>query len=278
MESPNAGSTSRTVPLSYDRLCAQIVAQTDLLRSHLRGADMTISVSTCPGWNLGQLVRHLGGAHRSAELGVRDRYTAAESDDRWRDLSGYTDEDPAVLDPWLAEGARRLEETLRSAGTDAEMPYAPTWAIPATTMFPARRMAHETLVHRADAALALGIPFTVEPDLAVNAVDEWMQLTAMPVMFEIAPERRTLLGEGRLLQFHATDTPPELAAEWLLDLTGDLITWHRGSQEGAAVAVHAPLTDLLLSLYRRRSADSEGFNIVGDRQLLDDWLEGVPFG
>jgi uncharacterized protein (TIGR03083 family) len=266
------------LPLGYEGLCAEIVAQTDLLRSHIKGADMTVRVPSCADWNVGQLVRHLGGAHRSAEAGVRNRATPIPDDDSWRDVSGYINEDPAILDTWLAEGALQLAETLRAAGPDAAMPHAPSWATPPTTMFPARRMAHETLIHRADAALALGAIYTVDPDVAIDAIDEWMHLTAMPVMFEIDPERRKLLGPGRTLHFHATDTAPEKAAEWMIDLTGDVITWRRGHEKAPAVAVCGPVTDLLLVCYRRLPGRRNGIEIVGDSQLLDLWLEAVPFG
>ncbi|MGH3782389.1 MAG: hypothetical protein ACRDRO_17655 [Pseudonocardiaceae bacterium] len=43
---------------SYDRYCAEIVAQTDLLRCCIEGADLTVTVPSCPGWNVGQLLRH----------------------------------------------------------------------------------------------------------------------------------------------------------------------------------------------------------------------------
>ncbi|MGH4014867.1 MAG: maleylpyruvate isomerase N-terminal domain-containing protein [Pseudonocardiaceae bacterium] len=56
--------------LSYDRFCSEIVAQTDLLRSCIEGADLTVPVPSCPGWNVGQLLRHLGGGQR---LGRGDR-------------------------------------------------------------------------------------------------------------------------------------------------------------------------------------------------------------
>ncbi|MGH3780803.1 MAG: hypothetical protein ACRDRO_09310 [Pseudonocardiaceae bacterium] len=39
-----------------------------------------------------------------------------------------------------------------------------------------------------------------------------------------------------------------------------------------------PLTDLLLVIYKRRPARSEGIEILGDVQLLDFWLERVGFG
>ncbi|MGH3980285.1 MAG: maleylpyruvate isomerase N-terminal domain-containing protein, partial [Pseudonocardiaceae bacterium] len=191
---------------SYDRYCAEIVAQTDLLRSSIEGADLTAPVPSCPGWNLGQLLRHLGGGHRWVETIVRTRATQPPSDDHFRDLSGYTDEDPAVLDAWLAEGAAQLADTLRAAGPDAEV-WTP---VPGeTTRFLARRFAHETLIHRADATLAVGAEFTVDEEVALDALDEWMELGSLPQIFEVHPEKRELLGPGRTLHFHATDTAPE---------------------------------------------------------------------
>jgi uncharacterized protein (TIGR03083 family) len=260
--------------LSYDRYCAEIVAQTDLVRSAVAGADLTAPVPTCPGWNLGQLLRHLGGAHRWVETIVRTRATQPPSDDRFRDLSGYTDEDPAGLDAWLAEGATQLAATLRTAGPDA-----PVWTpVPGgTALFLARRMAHETLIHRADAAAAAGTEFTADAEVAVDALDEWMELGSLPQLFELHPEQRELLGTGRTLHFHATDTPPEDEAEWLVDLTGDAVAWRR-AHERAAVAVRGPLTVLLLVVYRRRPARGEGIEVRGDGPLLDFWLERVGFG
>jgi uncharacterized protein (TIGR03083 family) len=260
--------------VSYERYCAEIVAQTDLLRSCLAGADLTVPVPSCPGWNLGQLLRHLGGGHRWVETIVRTRAAQPLPDDHFRDLSGYTDEDPAVLDPWLAEGAAQLASTLRAAGPQAQM-----WtAVPGqTALFWARRFAHETLIHRADATLALGAAFTVTEDVALDALDEWMELDSLPLHFEIRPEKRELLGPGRTLHLHATDTPPEAAAEWLIDLTGQVIVW-RHAHEKATVAVRGPLTDLLLLVYRRRPARTESLQILGDADLLDFWLQRVGFG
>ncbi|MGW1024558.1 maleylpyruvate isomerase family mycothiol-dependent enzyme [Streptomyces sp. NPDC002577] len=260
--------------LSYERHCAEIVRQTELLRSRVDDADLTVAVPSCPGWNVGQLLRHLGGAQRWAEEIVRTRATEPPSDEHFRDLSGYTDEDPAVLGPWLVKGAAQLVDTLRAAGPDAQM-----WTPLAirTARFYARRFAHETLIHGADATLALGEDFTVDEEVALDAFDEWMELHSLPEMFEYHPEMRELLGPGRTLHFHATDTPPEAGAEWLVDLTGDAIVWRR-AHEKAAVAVRGRLADLLLLVYRRLPAHSEAFEVFGDEQLLDLWWERVGFG
>ncbi|QUH03222.1 maleylpyruvate isomerase family mycothiol-dependent enzyme [Saccharopolyspora erythraea] len=260
--------------LDYVRYCDEIVVQTDLLRTTTAKADMTTPVPSCPGWNVGQLLRHLGGCHRWVERIVRTRSAEFLPDDDFRDLTPYTDEDATVLDGWLAEGAALLAGALRAAGPDARI-WSP---VPAGgTAFFARRMAHETVVHRADATLALGKAFEVREQVALDCLDEWMELGSLPQMFEFHPEKRELLGPGRTLHLHATDTAPEARAEWVVDLTGDAITWRR-AHEKCAVAVRGPLTDLLLVVYRRRSPYAGSVEVVGDTGLLDFWLERVGFG
>ncbi|MFD2762988.1 maleylpyruvate isomerase family mycothiol-dependent enzyme [Micromonospora eburnea] len=261
--------------LSFDRHCAEIVAQSDLLRSHLDPADLTVAVPSCPGWNLGQLARHLGGGQRWAAEVVRTRATVPPDDTHVRDLSAFAREEPAVVGPWLVESAAELAGALTAAG-----PEVTTWTplpVPSATAFWARRFAHETLMHRADAALALGVDFAVDPAVAVDALDEWMELGSLPMMFDIYPERRTLLGPGRTVHLHATDLPAEAGAEWVIDLTGDTLAWRR-AHEKAAVAVRGPVTELLLLAYRRRPVGAAAVEIIGDAALLDLWLDRVQFG
>jgi uncharacterized protein (TIGR03083 family) len=149
--------------LSYDRYCEEIVAQTDLLRSCIEGAD---------------------------------RAMQPLPDEHFRELSAYIDENPAVLGPWLVEGAAQLADTLRGAGPDAQL-WTP---VPGgTTKFSARRFAHETVIHRADAPLAVGAAFTVDEEVAVDALDEWMELGSLPMHFEVHPWMSRLGGTARVL-------------------------------------------------------------------------------
>jgi len=134
-------------------------------------------------------------------------------------------------------------------------------------------MTHETVVHRADATLAAGGRFAVEAEVALDAIDEWMELSSLPEVLDVHPQHRELLGPGRTLRFDADDA----AAEWVVDLTGDVIAWRRAHEE-TAVVVRGPLTDLLLTIYRRQPAHSGKTKIVGDTQLFDFWLERVAFG
>jgi uncharacterized protein (TIGR03083 family) len=254
--------------MDFERHRNQIVTQTELLASGLGGADLRAPVPSCPGWSLGELLRHIGGGHRWAAEIVRTRATGFLPDDQVRKLAG--DDTGAVPAVWLVEGAGQLADELRAAGPDAKV-WAPFDYD--TTSFWARRFAHETLVHRADATLAAGTRFAVAAEVARDAVDEWMELDALPQHFDIAPRKRELLGPGRTLAFEATDT----GDAWFVDLTGEVIDWRRGTGP-AAVTVRAPLTDLLLVIYRRKSVCGEEIQALGDRELLDFWLGHVAFG
>jgi uncharacterized protein (TIGR03083 family) len=261
-------STTSQRRLTFHEQCDGIVARADLLRDEIAGADPATPVPSCPGWTINQLVRHLGGGHAWAEEIVRTRAARPPSDNHFRDLSGYTGEDPAVLGAWLVKGAGQLADTLRAAGPDA-----PLWTPVAggTAAFYARRFAHETLIHGADATLALGRPVVIDESVARDAVEEWLELGSLPEMLDFHPRQRELLGPGRTIRLHATDVP----ADWIVDLTGDGLAWRR-SDEAAAVTVSAPLTDLLLILYRRRPVRAE--DVDGDAALVDFWLDRVAFG
>lgn len=61
-----------------------------------------------------------------------------------------------------------------------------------------------------------------------------------------------------------------------MDLTGEPITWSH-AHEKAAVAVRAPLTDLVLLLYGRRTPADPSVEVYGDAGLLALWLERSGF-
>jgi uncharacterized protein (TIGR03083 family) len=260
--------------MDHDRYCTEILTQTDLLATGLKDADLRSRVPSCPDWSLGMLVRHIGHGQRWAEQTVRTRSASFLPDDDMRLLVGDdTGEFPA---DWLLAGAGELSATLRAAGPDASL-WTPL-DLHGTASFWARRFTHETLIHRADATLAAGREFRVSPDVALDAVDEWMWLHALPQHFEYKPQKRELFGPGRTLGFEATDTPDgDPDAAWFVDLTGDVIRWQRGRRT-AAVTVRAPLTDLLLAVYTRTSFDDPVVQVSGDRGLLDLWNRHAAFG
>jgi hypothetical protein len=178
------------------------------------------------------------------------------------------------LRPWLLDSATALSEALRAAGPDAPVSTGP---IPdGVAAFYARRFAHETAMHRADATLALSKHYELDHDVAIDGIDEWMELGSLPMHFDIHPRMRELLGPGRTLHFHATDTDKEDHAEWVIDLTGDAISWRR-AHEKSAVAVRGPVVELLLLVYKRRAPGAGTVEILGDAGLLEFWLDRVDF-
>ncbi|WP_307127289.1 maleylpyruvate isomerase family mycothiol-dependent enzyme [Streptomyces sp. B1I3] len=256
--------------LAHERYCDEILLQTDLLRSAVANADLTAGVPTCPAWTLRDLVVHVAGAHRWAGEIVRTRATEALPDEQVPGMDGASGDDPAALGAWLAEGAAATVEALREAGPDTAMW---TWAGERRAAFWARRMAHETAVHRADAVLATGGEYTVAPDLAADTVTEWLQIVAH-AQAQGDPEAAELRGGGRSLHLHATDVP---GAEWLIEFGEDGFTW-RHAHEKATVVLRGPLTGLMLAFNRRRKPDEGGLEVLGDRGLLDFWLERSSFG
>ena len=260
--------------LSHERYCAELLAETDRFRELLRTGDLAAKVPTCPAWTLSDLARHVGGAHRWAGVLVATRATGNVEDEDVPLGDGPEGNDAAALDAWLAEGVEQTVRALREAGPEAEVW---TWSPVRRARFWARRMTHETAIHRADAALATDAGYELAPEVAADCLEEWLQLCALPEMAaEQAEGDDPLFGSGRSIHLHATDTPPELNAEWVLDLTGDRLV-HRRSHEKAAVALRGPLTDLLMVLYRRLPADSDRVEVLGDRALLDLWLERASF-
>ncbi|GAA2322622.1 maleylpyruvate isomerase N-terminal domain-containing protein [Streptomyces kunmingensis] len=259
--------------LSHDRFCEEIVAQTGLLTEQLAGADLTATVPTCPDWSVRELAEHIGSAHRWAEAMVRTRAAGELSEDDVPDRAP-ADDGPATLGTWLDDGARRLADTLRAAGPDTP---CWSWAWQHDSGFWARRMAHETVIHRADAALAAKAGYDVVPEIAADAIDEWLRIVRYVQDIDARDSAQELKAGGRTLHLHATDTAPELGAEWLIELRDEGVVWRRDHAK-ADVALRGPLTAVLLAFYRREPLDGGRVEVLGDRALLDFWLARASFG
>ncbi|MEU6123112.1 maleylpyruvate isomerase family mycothiol-dependent enzyme [Streptomyces sp. NPDC047123] len=260
--------------LGHERYCDEVVRQIDLLRATLTGADLSLTVPTCPDWTLAELVRHTGGAVRWSERLVATRAETDIPDEDVPECGGPEGDDPAALDAWLAGTAELGARTFRAAGPDAPVW---SWADDPSAGFWARRMTHELAVHRADAALAAGVPYAIEPDVAADAIDEWLDLVAFAQRTDPEDSAAELKGTGRSIQLHATDAPDGLDAEWFIEFGDDGFTWWRGHAK-ATVTLRGPLTEVLLAFYRRRAPDSGHVEVLGERELLDFWLERASFG
>ncbi|MFZ4156149.1 maleylpyruvate isomerase family mycothiol-dependent enzyme [Streptomyces pseudogriseolus] len=262
--------------LAHERYCDEIAHQVGQLRAVVTsGTDLSRTVPTTPDWSVEQLVRHLGGALRWVALMVR---TGAEKEVPEEDVPGFEGPeargDAAALDAWLAESGDLVVSALRAAGPDARVW---SWAGTDDAGFWARRMTHEVTVHRADATLAAGLPYEVAPEVAADAVDEWLEIVMWAQRTLPDDAVHGLRGPLRTIHLHATDTPPGLNAEYLIRLDEDGVFWRHG-HEKATVALRGPLTWVLLAFYRRIPLDDPRIEVLGERALLETWLERATFG
>jgi uncharacterized protein (TIGR03083 family) len=254
--------------LSHDRYCDEILAQTGLIRALVRDADLATDVPTCPGWTLDTLVRHIGGKLRTVGTAVRTGEAVDRPEEQVSDLNGPAGDDPATLDAWFAEGIDTYVEAMRKAGPEG---HAQVWGIPWSTLLWVRRGVHDVLIHRADATLAVGADYTVEPDLAADAVDELLELFTGLQAMGVVPALTELRGVGKNIRLSATDT----GDEWFIHLGPEGFEWRRGLGEAADVTLRGSLTDVLLAFYRRRPVSSGRVEVLGNAALLGFWLERV---
>ena len=233
----------------------------------VRNADEAKPVPTCPGWSLGQLIRHVGRGDRWAAQIVRDR-----RDDFLDPRSvegGKPPPDPDDTVSWLHGGAQRLVDAVEFSGVETSVwtflgPRPANWWI--------RRRLHEVAVHRADAAIALGTDFALEPDIAADAISEWLERVAI----QAGSDGAALPLEGdHTLHLHATDPGLSETGEWTIRIADGGITVSPEHGKGT-VALRGGATELLLAVVRRASIADLGIEIFGDDAVWQKWLERTP--
>lgn len=244
---------------------AALLEQNEALGVLLRDADPATPVPTCPGWTLRQLFRHVGRGDRWAAQIIDDRLTEYLDP---RDVrNGRPPDDTAGAIDWLHGGARGIVESVDRVGAET-----PVWTFlgPRPAAWWIRRRLHEATVHRADAAIALGLDYRLSPELAADGLTEWLQ--------RVVAEAGSPLADGQTLHLHATDT----GDDWLLHGRDKALTLsyeqvESYEQADATAAVSGPATGLLLAVVRRRSAGPAELTITGAPEVWQAWLDHTPF-
>jgi uncharacterized protein (TIGR03083 family) len=239
-----------------DRAGAEIAALADVVSD---APDITAAVPTCPGWTVAELAQHTGMIHRWATTIVATRAAGRiplpEVAPPWPGPDGWA--------RWLVSGVAPLLTALHAAGPLAEVW---SWGPVRTSGWWARRMLHETTVHRVDAEFALGVTDPViDPDVAADGIDEFL--------FNLPSARRpykhlAALPTGASLHLHATDCE----GEWVVRFTDSGISWERG-HEKATTAIRGPVESLLLFTYGRLPAADPRLKVFGDESIPEQWQE-----
>jgi uncharacterized protein (TIGR03083 family) len=207
------------------------------------GDVLAAPVPSCPGWDVAELLRHVGVVQRTVT--------------EWIGAGRHPRSTPSALADgdvraWFAHGWRRLQEVLDGGppGTPA-----PTWCPwDATLGFWRRRQAHEHLVHAIDVAQALG---SAEPDVpdavALDGVDEVLRLWLGTQLGQAVG------GRGDMIRVLAGDR------SWTVGLHAHLVEVHDSPVEPDAVVRAEPAV-----LYRwlwGRAPDSV-VEVEGDRGVV----------
>lgn len=231
----------------------------DRLAKAAERAGMDARVPSCPEWAVRDLVFHVGAVHRWAATHVRE--PRAEN---FEPVGGNSlrdaDQRPAddALLEWFTEGHAALVSTLREAPPDVAC-----WTFlhaPTPLAFWARRQAHETTIHRVDAELAAGEVTPVDPQVAVDGIDELL------TRFITRRRGRLRSEEAKTLSVQATDT----GAFWHLTISSEPVEARMIDRpEDADATLRGPASDVYLALWNRLSLGA--LDAFGDAELLSSW-------
>jgi uncharacterized protein (TIGR03083 family) len=241
-----------------------VAAETARFVGVVERADLSTPVPTCPDWTLSDLIRHTGSVQRWFAVLLRGRIQQPPTS---RDVELKLPEEVAGYPQWLADSLAEATGAIDAGALDEPM-WA--WGIDQHARFWVRRMLFETLVHRADAELALGLSPQIEPTLALDGVDEF--LVNLPNAFLFAPRTAELRAENRTIRFSC----PE--GRRLVRLRPDGFGLEADTDGPADAAVHAATAaDLLLLLYGRYDRAADAFELSGDQDLLEHWFAHSQF-
>ncbi|MGI9644121.1 MAG: maleylpyruvate isomerase family mycothiol-dependent enzyme [Ilumatobacteraceae bacterium] len=227
-------------------------SDSDLIAAAVEGGPLDAAVTTCPGWDLRELVVHTGMVHRWATRVLLD---GKAPDDRDLTLPG----DDENLAAWMRAGAGELADRLDALGPDADVWHP--WSLDRKAWVWYRRLANETMVHRWDAEVAVAGSSSLEPARASDGVDEYFELGLPRVL-----EREQILAPDFSLHVHCTD----VEGEWLIWGEGGELQLLAEHRKGDA-ALRGPAEMLLLVLMGR--ADRDRLDVVGDPAAAAEWLD-----
>jgi len=228
-------------------------------------AGLDASVPPCAPWLVKDLLRHTGYVHRWAARHVTecpDQIIDGPSEEEI--LRGGADD--AGLLAWFVAGHAALVHTLATADPAVQCPVF--MAAPSPLAFWARRQAHETAIHRADADSASGATPGYEPGFAADGIDEL--ITGFGRRRKYQPRSTA---DGTRLRVLATDT----GDAWLVEAQGSGLQPRRDAdgQDEAGCTVSGPASGLYLYLWNRADAARAGVTVAGNPGLLSAWQSSV---
>lgn len=212
-------------------------------------AGLGAAVPACPGWNVADLLWHLGEVHRFWRTVVAERLG------HWNEFQRPDRPADGDLLDFYRDGLGAVEQVLRAADPATEIW---TWSADKTVGFVIRRMAQETAVHRSDAEQAAGNDHSIEADLASDGIDEFLT-------HFLGDAREGAEPVGGSVHIHCGDVP----GEWTLRPSEAGFELSREHAKGDC-AIRGSANDVLLALWRRTSTST--LDLVGDAAMAERFI------
>lgn len=238
--------------LSTEACLAAIAQHSYGFAEAVRG-NLNAKVEHCPEWNVADLVRHLTGVHWFWRTIAADRLSEPP-DQAHRPARAEPDD----LVPAFEAGAEQLVDVLRAADQKA-----PVW-----TWFPGRQdigfitrhQVQEAAVHHFDAANAAGKPWSIDPVVAADCVEEFLTCSLA--------DADDVLRLGRSMSSPLVLTATDIGSSWTVsqaDPSAPLL-W-KPSADGPAT-VSGTISDLLLWIYGRVQLPTDQPELVAEFRRL----------
>jgi uncharacterized protein (TIGR03083 family) len=148
--------------LSREQYLIHLNADYQLLAAAIPGAP--VDVPSCPGWTTDDLAKHMAHVYLGQAFVVE---TGSQAENK-EHLAPYPRTEDCL--EFMGWGFEAITKAL-----DINRPERPTWSWHHSDFsvdFWFRRMAHETVIHRIDAELAVGAVTPIDEALALDGVDE----------------------------------------------------------------------------------------------------------
>jgi uncharacterized protein (TIGR03083 family) len=246
------------VPLDY----ASIISEESARIVSANERDPTARVPWSERWTVGTVARHVAGTHHVVAEIIRGRPDADFG--LFGDLPTPSKGSPEFAG-WFRSGTALLLEQLATVPDEDE---CWSWFAPGRHVgWWGRRMAFEAVVHRFDADAAQQQRFSVEPEVAADGVDEYLDV------FVAATRATHNAPAGPTVSFECSDRDDR----WWLSLSESGGREYARDPRAASVRIRATAQELLLVLWGRIPiSGSPGVEISGDVEQLDRWSEFVP--
>ena len=154
--------------------------------------DLSAPVPTCGEWTLGDLTWHMSEVQHFWGWIIEQRAPSPS------DYTGPTRPTDDALVEFLETSREKLVASLPDADPAEE---CWSWASDQTVGFTFRRQAHEALIHRVDAEIAIGARSAIDATLADDGIDE-----ILTVFHGEIPSWGSFSEEDAALTLRATDT------------------------------------------------------------------------